>query len=175
MLMGMLAAGGLELLTDGLRTADPDNPRGYYEYEPTRSLEQTVDSAWVATARGKGVKVISFLLPHLPNTCQYKIVFVRRDLREVLASQRKMLERRGEPPGDVADSQMAEMFAGHLVRVEAALTNRRNCDVLYVDYQAILRTPAALAEQINAFLGGRLDVARMAAVVEPALYRNRAE
>ena len=33
MMMKMLEAGGMQILTDNLRTADENNPKGYYEYE----------------------------------------------------------------------------------------------------------------------------------------------
>lgn len=175
MLMGMLAAGGLSLVTDGLRQADDDNPLGYYEYDPVKHLENAPDRSWVASAHGKGVKVISHLLAYLPDRHHYKIIFVRRDLREVLASQRKMLERCGEPAGAASDEEMARLFERHLKKVEAALVRRPNCDVLYVNHADALRSPRQVAEAINRFLGGSLDETKMAAVVDGQLYRNRAQ
>ena len=174
MLMGMLAAGGLELVSDGVRTADEDNPRGYYELEGVKELDQAPDTSWLAEARGKGVKVISFLLQHLPDSYNYKIVFVHRSLPEVLASQKKMLERRGEEPGNVDDREMAQLFTAHLKKVESQLAQRRNCDVLYVEHRETLNAPAQIAAKINTFLGTRLDVEAMIKVVDNKLYRNRA-
>jgi len=173
MLMGMLSAGGLDLLTDGLRTADPDNPKGYYEFEPVKKLNESTDRSWLGGARGKGLKVISYLLQYLPDAYEYKIIFVRRALSEVLASQKKMLERRGEPPGETSDEAMARFFAGHLRKVEVELERRSNCDVLYVDHREAVRVPAEVARQIRRFLGRPLDVDRMAQAVDEALYRNR--
>ena len=174
MLMGMLAAGGLDLLTDGARAADEDNPRGYYELERVKALDKAGGAAWLADARGKGVKIISFLLAHLPDTCRYKIVFMRRSLPEVLRSQRRMLERRGEGAGDAGDEQLAGLFAAHLRKVETQLAARPNCDVLYVEHQDTLQDPARVAHAVDTFLGGRLDVAAMARAVDRRLYRNRA-
>ena len=174
MLMGMLAAGGMETLADGVREPDEDNPRGYHELEQVKRLEKGGDSAWVAGAHGKCVKVISFLLRHLPVGQHYKIVFVRRNLQEVLASQRQMLERRGERPGDVGDPQMEKMFAAHLSRVERELAERDNCEVLYVEHRTAIASPRTVAEQVSRFLDGRPDVDGMAAAVDPRLYRNRA-
>ena len=174
MLMGMLAAGGMETLTDGVREPDEDNPRGYHELEQVKQLENGGDSAWVAGARGKCVKVISFLLRHLPAAEHYKIVFVRRNLQEVLASQRRMLERRGEGTGGAGDPEMEQVFAAHLDKVERELAERDNCDVLYVDHRTVITSPRTAAEQVSRFLDGRPDVDRMAAAVDPRLYRNRA-
>ena len=174
MLMGMLAAGGVPLVVDGVRTADEDNPKGYHELEKVKALDKPGDRTWLADARGKALKIISFLLPDLPDDYDYKIVFLRRHLPEVLASQTKMLERRREPPGDVSDEEMARLFSSHLTKIEALLGERENCDVLYVEHRQTLEDPTQTAEAINQFLGGTLDTAAMAAVVDPLLYRNRA-
>ena len=175
MLMGMLAAGGLETVVDGIRKADDDNPKGYHELEQVKELDKGGDTSWLDDARGKCLKVISFLLQHLPSTHHYKIVFVRRNLQEVLASQRKMLERRGESGGDASDEEMATMFAAHLTKMERQLAARPNCEVLYVDHRATLHTPREVATQVSRFLGNRLDVEKMTAVVDQQLYRNRAQ
>jgi hypothetical protein len=174
MLMGMLAAGGLELVSDGLRTADEDNPKGYYELEQVKELDKSEDTSWLTAARGKGVKIISFLLQNLPSDHSYKIIFVRRNLPEVLASQRKMLERRGEAPGDANDEEMAQLFTAHLDKVKTQLASRPECDVLYVEHGDALHDPAKVANQINDFLGDQLDVDAMTQVVDRQLYRNRA-
>ena len=174
MLMGMLAAGGLETVIDGIREADDDNPKGYHELEQVKELDKGGDTSWLDDAPGKCLKVISFLLQHLPSTHHYKIVFVRRNLQEVLASQRKMLERRGESGGDASDEEMATMFAAHLAKMERQLAARPNCEVLYVDHRATLDTPREVATQVNRFLGDRLDVEKMTAVIDQQLYRNRA-
>ena len=175
MIMGMLSAGGVPLVLDGVRTADEDNPKGYYELERVKELDKTSDESWLADARGKGLKVISFLLRHLPDAYDYKIIFVRRSMPEVLASQQKMLERRGEHPGDTDDEEMAQLFAAHLDRVERQLAGRSNCDVLFVEHGQTVAAPVAVARQINEFLGGYLDVDAMTKVVDAQLYRNRAE
>ena len=174
MLMGMLAAGGLETVVDGIRVADDDNPKGYHELEQVKELDKGGDASWLDGAHGKCLKVISFLLQHLPSTHHYKIVFVRRNLQEVLASQRKMLERRGDPGGTADDEEMAKLFAAHLTKMERQLAGRPNCEVLYVDPRAALNSPREVATQVNRFLGDRLDVDKMTEVVDEQLYRNRA-
>jgi hypothetical protein len=174
MLMSMISAGGLEEVVDGVRQADDDNPRGYHELEAVKDLDKNGDTAWLDDAHGKVVKIISFLLQHLPATHHYKIVFVRRSLQEVLASQQKMLDRRGASGGDAADAEMARVFAAHLSKIERQLAARKNCEVLYVEHRAAVTQPAAVAERVNAFLGGSLDVEKMSGVVDSQLYRNRA-
>ena len=175
MLMGMLAAGGMEVLADGVRAPDDDNPLGYFELERVKQLQTGLDTAWIGEARGKCVKVISYFLKHLPAGEHYRIVFVRRDLAEVLASQRRMLERRGDSRADpTADARLAGAFAAHLSKVDRELNARADCDVLHVDHRAAIGTPRAVAEQVNTFLNEHLDVDRMAEAVDPRLYRQRA-
>jgi len=170
MMMKMLEAGGLPIMTDQLRVADADNPQGYYELERVKQLEH--DKAWVAEARGKVVKVISALLVHLPAEHRYRVVFMRRTLDEVLASQRQMLVRRGEPTDAVPDDKMAVYFTNHVKKVEAWLAAQPNLETLYVSYNEMLADPAPACARVAAFVGG-LDAGRMAAVVSGDLYRQR--
>jgi hypothetical protein len=172
MMMKALEAGGLIIVTDAQRVADEDNPKGYYEMERVKQLDKG-DTAWVAEAQGKVVKVISALLEHLPADYQYRVVFMQRALPEVLASQKKMLERRGEPTDRVSDDELTRLFAKHLQKVETWLRAQSNFRVLDVDYNRMLADPRPAVRQVNQFLGGALDEQRMAEVVDPNLYRNR--
>jgi len=171
MMMKMLEAGGLPVLTDKQRAADEDNPRGYYEYEPVKALE--TDQAWLPAARGKVVKIISALLRHLPQDERYRVVFMRRDIDEVLASQRQMLIRRGRPADRTADAKMAELFERHLADVQRRLDSSDAFAVLYLSYDEVLGEPGRCVARINEFLGGGLDEAGMALAIEPALHRQR--
>lgn len=171
MMMKMLAAGGLEPLTDNIRTADEDNPRGYFEFERVKQIEN--DKAWLDDARGRVVKLISALLKHLPPSYNYKVVFMRRAMPEILASQRQMLIRRGEPTDSVPDDKMAAMFNRHVAQVESWLAAQPNIEVLYVSYNEVLKDSRPHAERINTFLGGSLAVDEMVGVVDRALYRQK--
>jgi hypothetical protein len=172
MMMQMLEAGGMAVLTDAIREADSDNPEGYYEFERVKMLPKG-DHAWLAQAQGKAVKVIVALLEHLPPGYTYKVIFMRRRMEEVLASQRKMLVHRGEDPDKVSDEEMGRLFEGLLQRVETWLAGQPHVAVLNVDYNQLLSNPQPYIRQVNQFLGGWLDEVRMAGVVDPALYRNR--
>lgn len=172
MMMKMLEAGGLPPLTDNQRTADDDNPKGYYEFERVKKMPQG-DIKWVEDARGKTVKVISALLEHLPGDYSYRVLFMQRKMEEILASQTKMLVRSGKPTDKVSDEKLAEMYAKHLTKVKSWLKQQPNISVLYLDYNKILADPATSSKQINLFLGHSLDEQKMAAVVDPNLYRQR--
>lgn len=174
MVMKMLEAGGISPLTDNIRAADDDNPRGYYEFERAKKLKEG-DYAWLPEAQGKVVKVIGALLVELPPDYKYRVLFMRRKIDEVLASQSKMLERRGEEK-KIDDDTMAVLFQKHVKQVEEWMAKQSNLRYIDVDYNAMLEDPLPQIKQINRFLGGELDdaaVAAMAAVVDPDLYRQR--
>lgn len=170
MMMRMLEAGGLRVLTDNVRQADEDNPKGYFELEGAKSIAR--DTSWLPQARGKVVKMISALLRHLPPEYRYRIIFMRREMAEVLASQRQMLIRRGEPSGD-DDAKMAELFERHLKQVEAWISQQPNMRVLYISYNEILKHRVDRAKTLNQFMDNQLDVDAMVQVVDEALHRQR--
>ncbi len=171
MIMQMLEAGGIPLLTDRIREPDESNPRGYFELERVKALEKG-DAAWVAQARGKAVKVIAYLLDYLPRGFHYRVLFIVRNLEEVLDSQARMLARRDEAvEGD--DEPMREIFYGQLARARRLLARDPRFEVLYLRHEKVLAHPSGAARRIALFLGGRLDVDAMAATVDPSLYRSR--
>ena len=173
MTMKMLEAGGLPIVTDGKRTADESNPKGYYEFEPVERLGQDTDTSWLDAARGKVIKVVSPLLPHLPEDRNYRVVFMRRNLDEILASQSKMLVTRGEDPDATSDADLLAFYEDHLRKVTNLLDRRPCFEWLEVQYAEVLGQPEPQAERLRAFVGHGLDVRRMAEVVDPDLYRNR--
>ncbi len=172
LMMMVLEAAGIPPLTDHERSADQDNPRGYYEFERVKKLKDG-DSGWILDAPGKVVKVISALLPHLPPGYHYKVFFMRRSLTEILASQRKMLENRGEDPEKVSDAEMAQFFEKHLRQTTDWLDKQENFSTLYVDYNQMLADPEGQIQRVNAFLGGKMDEALMLDAIDPGLYRQR--
>lgn len=174
MMMKMLEGGGLPIMTDAVRTADEDNPKGYYEYERVKDLEGEKDKSYVRDGRGKALKVISFLLKDLPDDNFYRVVFMRRDLNEVIVSQNKMIQRRGEAD-HTDDKTMIDAYLNHLAAVRILVRKRSNFEMVEVRYDEVVKAPKDAAKTVNAFLGGGLNEANMAAAVDAELYRNRRE
>jgi hypothetical protein len=172
MAMKMLEAGGLSTVTDNVRTADEDNPRGYYEDERVKNLHKDEDRSWLRDARGKAVKIISFLLKSLPADNNYKVVFMHRNLREIVASQNKMLAHRSEK-NETPDDRAIELLEKQLADARFFL-KRPQFELLEVHYKEALEHPQEQARRIAKFVGLPLDVVKMSGVVEMALYRNRA-
>jgi hypothetical protein len=172
MMMKMLVAGGLHALTDHLRQPDQDNPEGYFEFEPVKQLREG-DIHWLPQAQGKVVKVIATLLPYLPPDYHYKVVFMQRAMPEILASQRKMLVRRGKDPDAVSDEEMGRIFNLHLQQVAAWMARQPNLDYLEVSYNQVLQDPEPLVNKLSQFFEGKLEVDKMRQVINPGLYRQR--
>ena len=171
MAMKMLEAGGLGVVTDGLRTADADNPKGYYEDERVKDLYQPRDKTWLRESRGKVIKIISFLLKSLPDDNNYKVLFMHRNLREIVASQNKMLVRRGEK-NDTPDDRAVALLEEQ-VRDARFFLRRPQFEVLELSYREMLDSPRPLALRMAEFVGEALDVEKMTQVVDVQLYRNR--
>ena len=171
MMMKMLAEGGLPSLTDQIRNADEDNPNGYYEFEPVKQLASG-QFDWLADADDKAVKIISALLEYLPKKHRYKVIFMERQIKEILASQQKMLARRNEK-SSTEDELMQKEFEEHLAATQYWLARQPNIDVLYIEYNALLTQPKENSEKIAAFLEISLDIKKMSSVPNGELYRNR--
>jgi hypothetical protein len=173
MMMRMLEVGGMPVVTDRLREADIDNPLGYYEFEPVKKVKE--DQTWLEEAQGKAVKMVYSLLYHLPTNYRYRVLFMRRALDEVLASQRKMLERLGKKDDKITDAQMAQLFRSQLQKFETWIKGQPSFALLEVNYNQMVQDPTDQVQKINAFLGGQLNTDAMSKVVDTSLYRNRAE
>jgi hypothetical protein len=172
MMMNILTAGGIQALTDGERSPDESNPRGYFELEKVKHMGR--DRSFLRDAVGKAVKVVSPLLKHLPPEYSYRVIFMERNTHEVLASQRQMMIKRGElVPDD--DEEMAAIYARHLQDVKSWLSLQPNMKVIYVSYNEVLETPRVYVDNINRFLGNGLDAAAMLEAVDRSLYRQRSE
>ena len=171
MMMKMLAQGGVPVITDELRRADDDNPNGYYELEVVRQLRDG-NTTWLKEANGKGVKIISSLLEYLPPDHEYKIIFMERDTRETLVSQKKMLDHRGEEP-KMSDQEMEQQFQTHLAALKPWLVRQPNMEVLYVNYNTLMSEPASACQKVMDFLELPLDKTQMLSVPDSQLYRNR--
>ena len=172
MMMKILAEGGLPIVSDERRRADDDNPNGYYELDLVKQMS-TGNTEWLSSAGGRGIKVISALLEHLPPDYSYKVIFMEREAKEILASQQKMLHHRNET-STLSDADMEEQFRRHLSAVKPWLARRPNMDVLYVNYNSLISDPEPLCKRVVEFIRAPLDLSRMLSVPNAQLYRNRA-
>jgi len=174
MMMHMLEAGGIDIITDKERKADEDNPNGYYELEIVKRMTRE-NVGWLKKSSGKAVKIISQLLKDLPAEHEYKVIFMHRNMKEILASQKQMLIHRGEPTDRVNDTELAMLFHRHLAEIEQWLCIQKNFDVLHISYNDVLRHPAANVQKVVKFLSANLNSEKMIGIVDKALYRQKQE
>lgn len=171
LVMQMLAAGGVDIATDNIRKADRDNPKGYFEVEKVKKLKD--DASWLKDIRGKAIKIVSPLLYHVLPTLRYKVIFVQRNMQEILDSQNKMYQRLQKSAPDIEDSVLAEKFNLHLQKIRDWIRKKSNIECLYVHYREIVSDPLGQAHKIQEFLHLPIDVELMSKVIDPSLYRNR--
>ena len=169
LMMQMLDKAGIDILTDGKRTADQSNPKGYYEYEPVMSIHK--DNSWLGEAKNKSVKVVAPLLKHLDPKYRYKIIFMKRDLYEIIKSQQKMLGRNA----DVLPMKLFDAFKKQLQTVDIWKDREPGIELIYVDYSELFDKPDALIDKVEQFIGLPLDKKRMADCIDVSLYRNKKE
>jgi len=174
MMMRMLEGGGVPIMSDAEREADIDNPKGYFEYERVKDLEKETDKSYVREGRGQALKVISFLIKDLPDDNDYRVIFMRRDLDEVLTSQGKMIDRLGSSDSSADDEAMKEAYRNDIVRTRLMCKKNPHMELIEIHYSETVDNPAASAHKVNAFLGGALDTSAMLAAVDKSLYRNKA-
>lgn len=167
--MQMLQNGGIPVVTDFIREADTDNPRGYFEFEKVKKTRE--DSSWIPEARGKAVKLVSSLLYDLPNDERYRVIFMERDMDEMLASQEKMLARLGRPV--IPPAQMKNSFSIHLKRLFEWLPQQKHLQFLKVSYNQLIGNPQSECERLARFLDSGVNTQAMINSIDPGLYRNR--
>ena len=164
MVMQMLAAGGIEVLSDGSRQPDEDNPRGYFEFDRVKTLLS--DSEWLRDARGKAVKIVVPLISGIPQGLPCRVILIERDLDQVLDSQQRMLERRNAPfMAPEFRQKLKDEYALAVSRAKRMLARRPETDLLILDYGSALADPAAAASAVRDFLGGAMDPALLAAAI----------
>jgi hypothetical protein len=171
LMMQMLAAGGIPPLTDNVRGPDDSNPRGYFEFEPVKRLRS--DGSWLVQSPGRAVKIVHLLVRELPlDSClQYRVILMHRNMREILASQRVMLERQGKKSSD--ETLLVEAYRAQLDELERWFRQHEQFATLIIDYGDLIRNPRGAAVKVDKFLGGNLNIDEMTKTVDPALYRQR--
>jgi tetratricopeptide (TPR) repeat protein len=167
LMMQMLDKGGVDILQDQLREADISNPKGYYEYKPVMSLYK--DNTWLSKGQDKAVKVVAPLLKYLDSTLRYKIIFMRRDLNEIIQSQQKMIGK-SEQEFPVT---LYNKYQKLLANVTLWDKSEPGVEILYVNYTDVLENPASELARIEKFLGVAVNKQEMINCVDVSLYRNR--
>ena len=184
LMMQILEAAGIPPFTDGTRRADESNRKGYYEHGKVASLLQGTDKSWLKEARGAAIKVVAPLLAGLPpklrlpdcepEPLHYRVLFMERDMEEILRSQETMLRRLSKPlPAGEKTADIGKAYRQQERHARSWCGSLR-VHAMSVNYEALVHRPGEILPGIAAFLGcgGSLDAMR--ACIDPALHRSRA-
>jgi predicted AlkP superfamily phosphohydrolase/phosphomutase/tetratricopeptide (TPR) repeat protein len=170
-MMQMLDKGGIPVLTDERRSADQSNPKGYYEYEPVKKM--AADNSWIKEANGKAVKIIAQLLPYLPSNFNYKIIFMEREMSEVMKSQQVMLGKTAEVKNNAFPLAIADVFSKQVKTVNDWMAAQTHIKVHRVNYKNLVANTREEAEKLVSFLDTETNIEEMISAVDPSLYRNK--
>ncbi len=171
MMMQMLHKAGMDIFSDGIREPDENNPKGYYEHELVKSLARNKN--WMKDAMGKVVKIISHLLTELPAQYHYKIIFMERDLDEVLMSQHKMLVRDGKAKEGAINLKLVNAFKQNLERIKNWAPKQSHVEIVYISHKNVINHPIEELKKLRDFLGADLNIDEMAKVVDKSLHREK--
>ncbi|HLT32710.1 MAG TPA: alkaline phosphatase family protein [Aquaticitalea sp.] len=166
LMMQMLHNGGVSVLTDDNRKPDHSNPNGYFEYNPVMSLHK--DNSWLHLAKDKSIKVVAPLLKFLSPKYRYKVIFMNRDLTEVVQSQQKMI---GKDPNTLPIKLM-DAYQSHLNQVEIWKEKEPGVELIYVNYKDVLDNSEAMVEKVSNFTGVNMNKEAMISSVDKSLYRT---
>ncbi len=172
MMMQMIEASGIEVFSDGIRTADENNKKGYYEHERIKYLP--TDITILKQVGDRVVKIVAPLLFHLPKNYRYKIIFMEREMGEILLSQHKMLKRnKVKKKQDVFSFKLWKKFEEVIDRIKSTYKDERNISLLFVQHRDVIEDPLSVAREVSTFLDRDLDITKMASVVDNTMYRER--
>lgn len=166
LMMQILNKSGLEILSDGVRQKDISNPEGYYELEAVKGIVK--DNSFLKNAVGKVVKIVAPLPMFLDKTLHYRVIFMRRDIEEILRSQEKMLNK----DQSAEREKFSAIYNTHIQKTYQffELNKIPFQDVYYKD---LIADPEVELKKIIQFLNLECGWNDLAQVVNPELYRNK--
>ena len=173
LMMQMLAAGGLDVVSDAVRKANDSNPKGYFEDERVKGLKSNADKSWLNDCRGQAIKIVMPIVTGVPPELPQKIIFMERPAEEVVRSQRSMLKRDGKVGSTTEDDRMSAIYADYQKDFNEAASQNSNIEVLPIRYHDILKDPEAVAREVAAFAMQQADIQAMVKAVDPKLYRTK--
>ena len=166
LMMQMLHNAGIEALIDNVREADISNPKGYFEYEPVKGIQK--NNEWLHLAQGKSLKVVAPLLKFLDPKFRYKVIFMKRNLDEIVTSQQIMIGK----DANTLPITLLESYKKTVLSVDAWQKSEPGVEFLYVDYKNVIKDPSNTLQAVVEFIDPSLDIEKMKECVDTSLYRN---
>ena len=168
LMMQIIEKTEIPVFSDGKREKDINNPEGYFELEAVKGIVK--DNSFLENAKGKALKIVAPLPIFLDKKLNYKVVFMRRNMDEILRSQEVMLQK----------DQLSERdkFRG-IYELHLSKTYRffEDNSIPYIDvnYNELMKNPEVEIQKLVEFCAIQTDAKKLIEVVRPELYRNRNE
>ncbi|MCJ2533804.1 MAG: sulfotransferase domain-containing protein [Candidatus Thermoplasmatota archaeon] len=169
MMMQILHAVDIPIASDDLRKSDENNPKGYYELEGGKIINRLMEKTFpIEEYEGRFIKITAFGLSFLPQG-SYKIIYMERNLDEVMDSMEKMAKI-----NDETREETKESFKKLNEKIKNDIKYRDDIDVLFVNYNEMLEIPKENVKRVCNFLN-LYDAAvnAMVGVIDTRLYRQR--
>ena len=166
LMMQLLNKSSLEILSDGIRQKDISNPEGYYELEAVKGIVR--DNSFLKDATGKVVKIVAPLPVYLDKSLDYRIVFMRREIEEVLRSQEKMLNKDQTSERE----KFKTIYEMHLKKTYHFFESN---SIPYIDiqYKQLLNESEQELKRLIDFLELSTPIEELLSVIKVDLYRNK--
>jgi hypothetical protein len=169
LMMQILKAIGIPIAYDNSRQSDAHNPKGYFELENGMIINKLMNGKFnMEDYKGKFIKITSYGLKYLPQGFNYKIIYMMRNLDEVLDSMQKMSK--------IVESDRKEnrdLLNKLNMYTLGCLTTDKRTKFVCIDYNELMSRPKQEIQKINSLLGIEVDIKKALGVIEPNLYRDR--
>ena len=158
----------LEIITDNHRKSDVNNPEGYYEFEAVKGILK--NNQFLKDCQGKGIKIVAPLVQFIDLKLNYKVIFMRRHMEEILLSQEKML-------GKDQSSERAKFKAIYELHLKKTIEflKLNKIPFIEIEYRNLVNTTEEEIEKILQFLEMNGDKQLLIKQVNDKHYRNRSE
>jgi hypothetical protein len=165
-MMQLFKAANAEIATDAIRTEDENNPKGYFELEAVKGIVK--NNQFLKDLDGKTIKIVSPLVTFIDLSLEYRVVFMIRDLDEVLQSQGKML-------GKDQQDQQEKFRAIYSLHVEKSrqFLRANNISFIEIQHRELLEDPETTLQHLIDFCSWKTPIDELKTVIDQSLYRNR--
>lgn len=168
LMMQLFKAANASIATDSIREEDENNPKGYYELEAVKGIVK--NNTFLKEYDGKAIKIVAPLVTFIDLSLEYRVVFILRDLDEVVQSQEKMV---GKDQQDQKE-KFKKMYALHIEKSRQFL-QAHAIPFIEIHHRELLQNPDNSLQRLIDFCGWETPMAELKSVIDDSLYRNRKE
>ncbi len=166
LMMQILNKSELDIFSDGIRQKDISNPEGYYELEAVKGIVR--DNSFLKNALGKVVKIVAPLPIYMDKSLSYRVIFMRREIDEVLKSQEKMLNK-----DQVSEREKFRTIYEMHLKKTYSFFYANNISFIDIQHKALLYDSENEIMKIKEFLNLKSPVQDLVSAIKLELHRNK--